>query len=233
MKTKPKVPGNSAPDSTAPRASQLRDGLAATLASADSGTAQTVQNLKLVHQARVSQLNRTAAALKKQLGPDDPTVKAAEAAAKAGSLKVAHITAIHQQIATPTPEVSSTGWALQGRVYSSTLHPATALTVFLVDAQHAWQRQYGFAYTDSNGYFLINYPGSTDPASGATDSAPQLFLEIVNKSAKPIYLSTEPFQPTQGSTTYKTITLPAGEHPIGDPPPEIREIAIPTTKRKR
>jgi len=211
--------------SSSPTADQLNEAVTAGLTSADSTSTQTVLNLKLVNQARLSQLTRTAVALKAQYGADNASVIAAEAAVTARQAAIARISIVHQQVATPAPQVTPTGWALQGRVFSSSLEPAERYTVFLVDATKIFQRQYGFAYTDSTGYFLINYGG--DPAGTPTQPATQLYLEIANANALPVYLSTTAFVPTIGSATYQNITLPAGEQPIGDPPDSIREVAIP------
>ena len=197
--------------------------LNAALAAADSSAAQAVQTLKLVHQARVSQLTRSAAALKAQYGASDPKVITAEAAVTAGAATVARISMASQQTATPAPAVAAAGWALQGRVYNAQLQPVAGLTVFLVDNQKAYQEQYGFAYTDGTGYFLINYA----PPAGAAATAITLYVEIANQKGEPIYLGTAAFQPAAGSTSYQNITLPAGEKPLGDPPPEIRRIALP------
>jgi len=203
---------------------QIRETTAAALASADAGSSQTLLNLKMVHHARLSQLKRTADTLKKQLGPDDPSVKAAEAAVKVVSAKVARISVVHQQLDTPTPQVAANGWALHGRVYSSDLKPHTKYTVFLVDSQKTYQEAYGFAYTDDTGYFLFN-------VAGAKDTAP-LFLAMTNTKGEPVYLSTTPFQPALGSVTYQNITLPSGAQPLGDPPQAIRDVALPSRKNK-
>ena len=207
-----------------PTPDQVRETTAAALASADAGSSQTILNLKMVHHARLSQLKRTAATLKKQLGPDDPSVKAAEAAVKVGSAKVARISVVHQQLDTPPPQVAADGWALHGRVYSSDLKPHAKYTVFLVDSQKTYQEAYGFAYTDDTGYFLFNVAGAKD--------TPPLFLAMTNTKGEPVYLSTTPFQPTPGSVTYQNITLPSGVQPLGDPPPAIRDIALPSRKSK-
>ena len=147
-------------NSPTPTPDQIRATTAAALASADTGSAQTILNLKMVHNARLTQLQRTADALKKQLGPDDPSVKAAETAVQAGSAKVARISVVHQELDTAPPQVAEDGWALHGRVYSSELKPHAKYTVFLVDAQKAYQEGYGFAYTDETGYFLVNVTGA-------------------------------------------------------------------------
>jgi hypothetical protein len=215
-------------DTPKPSPDQLRAAVTATVGTADAGGSQSIHNLTLVHSARLSQLKRTTATLKQQYGADDPNVKAAEAAVKTGTARVASLAAVHQQASTPAPQVSATGWALQGRVFNSTLQPVQQLTVFLVDASKTFQRDYGFAYTDSSGYFLINFAGTTDTQ---TSASPQLYVEIANAAGKPIYLGADVFSPTPGSTTYQNITLPAGEHPIGNPPPNIRGGAIPTGKK--
>ena len=81
------------------------------------------------------------------------------------------------------------------------------------------------------------HPGEEDqqsePAQPATQTSFPLFVEIANANAQPVYLSKTAFQPTLGAATYQNITLPAGEPPIGDPPPEIRAIALPLAGRKR
>jgi hypothetical protein len=204
-------------------AQQATAALTSTLADADSSAASTTQNLKLVHQAKTSQLTRTAAVLKAQYGASDARTVAAEAAVTAANATIARMGVASQQAATPAPTVAATGWALQGRVYDAQLQPAAQLTVFLVDAAKAYQSQYGFAYTDATGYFLINYA----PPAGQAAQTPPLYVEIADAKAEPVYLATTPFQPVAGSTTYQNISLAAGKKPLGDPPAEIRKIALP------
>jgi len=220
---------DTAPGSTSttarPTIDQLNEAVTGALGSADTSSTQTILNLKRVNQARLSQLTRTAVALKAQYGADNARVVAAEAAVSARQAAVNRISVVHQQVGTLAPQVSATGWALQGRVFSSTLEPAERYTVFLVDATKIFQQQYGFAYTDSTGYFLINYPG--DPAGTPSQSPPQLYLEIANANAQPVYLATAAFSPAPGSATYQNVTLPVGEQPIGDPPDPIRGVALP------
>ena len=207
-----------------PNPDQIREATAATLASADAGSAETLLNLKMVHNARLSQLKRTADTLKKQLGPDDLSVKAAEAAVNVASAKVARISVVHQELDTPPPQVAAAGWALHGRVYNADLKPLAKYTVFLVDSQKTYQEAYGFAYTDDTGYFLFNVAGAK--------TTPPLFLAITNTKGEPVYLSATPFQPAPGSVTYQNITLPSGVQPLGDPPQAIRDVALPSRKSK-
>ncbi|HTC76412.1 MAG TPA: hypothetical protein VK684_12605 [Edaphobacter sp.] len=202
-----------------PTPDQISETTAAALASADAGSSQTVLNLQMVHHARLSQLKRNADALKKQLGSDDPTVKEAEAAVKVGSAKIARISVVHQELDTPTPQVAADGWTLHGRVYSSDLKPHAKFTVFFVDTQKTYQEAFGFTYTDNTGYFLFNVAGAK--------TTPPLFLAMTNTKGEPIYLSATPFQPAPSSVTYQNITLPSGAQPLGDPPPAIRDVALP------
>jgi hypothetical protein len=218
------------------------------LAAADDVAAQRVQTLAWVHQARAAQLSRSAARLKAQHGPDDPGVKSAEAAAAAADATAAQVAVVHHQVTTADPQVAANGWALHGRVFDAQLAPASGYTVFLVDSAKNYQQAYGFAYTDPTGYFLLNYLGTAGAsagtpagASGQTPSeaapqaaaTPELFVEVVDTKARPVFLSTTAFQPVIGSATYQNVVLPAGQRPIGDPPPEIRQVAIPNATKKR
>jgi hypothetical protein len=123
------------------------------------------------------------------------------------------------------------GWALYGHVFDAQLAPVSAYTVFLVDDRNAWQSVYGFACTAADGSFQLSFQDSSPQGSAKSPAAPQLFVEIVNDKALPVYLSTTPFQPKAGAATYQDITLPTGAPIIGDPPAEIRAIAIPDTSQ--
>jgi hypothetical protein len=214
------------------------------LTTADAVATQSVADLKLVHQARVAQLTRTAAFLNAKFGAGDPRTKAAQDAVAGEKVTVARVSMVHKQVSTAAPQVTATGWALYGRVFNAEIQPVTRYTVFLVDAQKRYQQSYGFAYTDDTGYFLINYPGpgvvkppTVKPPAGTTTAkaeaaASQLFVEVVDANAQPVYLSATAFQPAIGKATYQNIVLPAGGKPIGDPPPEIRDVALPKQKGK-
>ncbi len=211
-------------------ATQAAGQLKAALTSADSRVGQGVQTLELVHRARLASATRTANAMQAQYGADDPRVKTAQAAVTARRTTIGRISLVRLQFSAPQVEVSANGWALQGRVVDAQMNPAARYTVFLVDAKKTYQQQYGFTYTDDTGYFLINYSGEMPapaPVASSQAAAPQLFIEVVDTSANPVYLSTAAFQPASGSTTFQNIVLPAGDQPIGDPPEAIRKVAIP------
>ncbi len=219
----------------------LKAQIAGGLTSADWVATQSVADLKLVHQARVAQLTRTAAFLTAKYGAGDPRAKNAQDAVAVEKVTVARVSMVHQQVSTSAPQVTANGWALYGRVFNAQMQPVTGYTVFLVDAQKSYQQAYGFAYTDKTGYFLINWPGpraAKPPASSTTANtetsaaAPQLFVEVANANAQPVYLSASAVQPAIGKAAYLNIVLPAGEKPIGDPPPEIRDVALPRQKKK-
>jgi hypothetical protein len=224
-------------DSGTPDASQLGSEITTTLATADTTAAQRIQDLQWVHQARVSQLTRTAAALKAQYGGNDAGVKSAEAAVAAANLTASRVGMARRQAATVEPQVSASGWALHGRVFDAQLQPVSGFTVFLVDASKTYQQAYGFAYTEDTGYFLLNYRGpdaatKANPANSAkAAAAPDLFVEVADANARPVYLSTTPFQPMPGTASYHNITLTPGNESIGDPPAQIRKVAIPKSKK--
>jgi len=231
--------GASAPNATA--TGNLGSDLTMALSSADSTSAQRLQHLSLVHQARLSGLTRTAASLTAQYGASSPQATAAETAVTGAKATIARVAIVTQQLTTPAPQVASTGWALNGRVFDAEKKPVSGYSVFLVDAQNAYQSAYGFAYTDDTGYFLLSFAGTPaapqtktkDQPTGqsADETSPQLFVQITNSKRQPIYLSTTAFQPTIGTATYQNFLLPAGEKPIGDPPAAVRKGALPPAKK--
>ena len=222
------APGTNAPaaDATTSDATEVSAELKTTLSTADSSAKQSLQTLQQVHQARLSQVNRAAASLQAKYGATDPRVASVQATVAASNATIGRLTNLNQQLSTPAPQVAATGWALQGRVFNSASKPIAKLTVFLVDEQKAYQSQYGFAYTDSTGYFLLNYAG----AAGQPQTATPLFLEVATRDRKALFLSTTPFQPVLGSATYQNIKLPAGAQPLGEPPQAIQNVAFPSQK---
>lgn len=201
--------------------------LKSALTTADTTVVQGIQNLQSVHQARLAQANRTVAALKAQYGADDPRVKTAEAAVAATTTTIGRISMVQQQLVVPAVQVAPAGWALQGRALDSNLQPLTRFTVFLVDANKDFLKQYGFAYTDALGNFMLNYAGD---AKGA--ATPPLFIEVVDTQAKPVYLSPMQFVPIPGAASFQNIVLAPGNQPIGDPTDAIRSVAMPGTNVK-
>jgi hypothetical protein len=140
---------------------------------------------------------------------------------------------VHQQITTADPSVAPDGWALHGRVFNADMKPVAGFTVFLVDAAKAYQKAYGFAYTDESGYFLLNYAGPGELSKGRAavndTGAAELFVEIGDLKARPVYAGTRPFTPAPGAAVYQNIVL-SGTEPLGAPPAGAKRAA---PKRKR
>jgi hypothetical protein len=225
----------SATDESAIR--NVAETISTALASNDEQSTHQLQTLALVHQARLSQLTRNAAAVAAGFGKASPQAAAAEALVSATQATIARIGVVNRQLATPTPAVPSGSWVLHGRVYDEQGVPVGGQTVFLVDKQGAYQREYGFAYTDDTGYFALTAERTPAQEEAAGDSAaaaqpgPELYLEVANERRQPVYLSSKPFQPTVGAATYVNTHLAAGRKPIGDPPRVIRTSAFPTARR--
>jgi hypothetical protein len=221
-------------DTDTPDASQLGAEVNTALTTADATATERILELQRVHQARVSQLKRTAAALKAQYGASDAGVKAAEANVAAAAATASVVAMAQRQAATPDPQVSVNGWAVHGQVVDTEGQPISGFTVFLVDASKTYQQPYGFAYTDAGGYFLLNYAGadaSTQDKSAKAVSNPDLFVAIANAKGKVVYLNTARVQPTLDAATYLNIVFPAGNQPIADLPPQIRGVAVPPKEK--
>ena len=186
--------------------------------------------MQSIQKARASVLTRVAAQATAQYGADSSQAKQAQAALTATDNSIARIAILHQQLTTQAPQASPNGWVLQGRVFNAQLQPVSGYTVFVVDTSKTYQQAYGFAYTDDTGYFVLNYSGATQGvlAPGQAATTPQLFVEVANAKAQPVYLANTAFQPAAGSVSYQNIILPAGEQPIGDPPETVRKTALPT-----
>jgi hypothetical protein len=152
------TPEKSATTSSA-TANQAAPPPAAVTTDADTRTAGGVAALGLVQQARLSRLNRDAAAAVATYGQGSSQAAAAQAAVAAALTAGSRLAIQHQQFTTPPPKVAAAGWALHGRVYDSNLNPLASYTVFLVDSQNNYLSDYGFSYTDATGYFLISYDG--------------------------------------------------------------------------
>ncbi len=209
-------------------ASQAAEQIKTTLTTADSHVNQGIQTLGLVHQARLSQASRTVAALTAQYGASDPRVKVAQASVTATQTTIARVSMVKQQLAAPAVQVAKTGWALQGYVLDAQNNPMAKFTVFLVDANHEFLKQYGFSYSDDQGYFLLSYAGdSAQAGTGQAPTTPQIFIAAVNADAMPVYLSSTAFQPVLGTTTFQNIIVPAGGQTLGDPTSAIRAVAFP------
>jgi hypothetical protein len=211
---------------------KIKPDIAAALTAADGVATSNLHVVSLVHKARLAQLTRTAAKTTARYGASSKQATAAQAAVTKEKMMVSHVAMISQQASTPAPQVAAAGWALYGRVYTADSQPASAYCVFLVDAEKAYQAAYGFSYTDATGYFLINFvgtPAQTPAPATTAQSPPQLFVEVANASGLPVYLATTAFKPAVGVATYQNVVLPAGGQPIGDPPADIRKVALPPT----
>lgn len=248
------VPSYTAAD-TAPTdaESQIDKAAPVLLAGADTISASALQQLSQVQQARAARLTRTANVAVAQFGANSPQAANAQASVAATKVTAARLAVAGQQVSTAAPTVAADGWALQGRVYDSNLSPLAGYSVFLADSQKNYLSTFGFAYTDSTGYFLINYaPAASSSASSPSTPAPEagaaapeagaaapvagaaapaasspMFLEVADTSANPVYLSSTAFVPVQGQAVYQTITLPAGGTELGDPPATVRAVALP------
>ena len=124
---------------------------------------------------------------------------------------------VGQQLATLKGQVAKSGWALYGRVFDARLQPMANFAVFLTDAQKDFQSQFGVAYTDFTGCFVLNCAGGANTQAPGVLAA--LFVSVANTGGLPVYYGSTPFLPVLGTATYQNITLPAGANPIGSPTP--------------
>lgn len=205
-----------------PDVSNLRASLTEAFAQADEAAAGRVQQLQKVYQARASQFARIAADVKTQPGGNEADVTRAEAAVSSATAVSSQLGLVHRQVATPEPTVPAQGWVLHGRVFSAVsdteLLPVSGFTVYLVDAAKTYRQSSGFAYTDESGYFLLKHEGDADKPR-----AIELFVQVADLKARPVYVSATAFDPVSGRATYQNIILREGSAPLGEPPADVRK----------
>jgi hypothetical protein len=205
-------------------AAQLESGVQTLLSEADARQTAALNTLSFVQQARVSRVTRAASA----------TTSSAVEAAKTAAARSA---VAQQQASTPAPQVAAKGWALHGRVYDNNLKPLARYSVYLADSQKTYLSAYGVDYTDSTGYFLLTHDGvdanTGTSKSSAPSAAPELYLQVADRKAMPVYASATAFTPTLGAATYQVVTLTDGDTPIGNPPAQVRATVIPPAKKAK
>jgi hypothetical protein len=218
----------------------VTDTISTALDASDEQTAQRLETLGLVHQARVAQLTRYATLVNAHYGAGSPQSTEAQAAVTASQTVAARTEVVSRQLNTAPPAIPAGGWLLHGRVYDAQASAVAKQTVFLVDAQRAFQPAYGFAYTDDTGYFVLTAQATTavtegeggeaDPSAPATP--PELYVEVTNEKRQPVYLGSSPLEPAAATAAYVNIYLAPGGKSIGAPPRALRGSALPKAPRK-
>jgi len=162
----------------------------------DAQAAQQLTGLAQIRQARINQLQRQVAPLIAQKGAADAQVVSLQQSIQSQQSLVSALAVVRAKASTPAPTVPANGWVIYGYVRNQNLQPAARLTVTLTNQQKVWQHQYGYAFTDANGYFSLDY------ASPAAAPSPTPALTAVQPAA------TTP-APTVGTTTGPAIAQPA------------------------
>ncbi|WP_213956952.1 hypothetical protein [Variovorax sp. dw_954] len=215
----------------------------------DAAALDRIDSLVRVQQARLAHQQRSATDAVARLGAQSAPASASQALVAATATAVGRLQMVQQQIATPAPSVPANGWVLHGRVYDASFSPRIRQTVYLVDDQNRYVGAHGYAYTDQSGYFLLRQTGPDDGQDVADDagsprvtasrsrrkdaapaSSDDLFVAVADMNAQPVHLASSPFMPSPGKASYRSIVLAPGGKPIGDPPDEVRAVAIPPIK---
>lgn len=193
-------------------ASETAKRMVPTLAGAHGGASRAVEMLAKVHEARLSSGLLTPAALKSQLKAGDP-----------------------RMVAAPAVKVAEGEWAPQGRVVDAQMQPVVSFTVFLVDVNKDYVREYSFA---CKGMRAVSRSAWTQAAVGPSNTnagasgTPALFVEVEGAKGTPVYMSSTPFAPTIGASTYLTNVRSAGGQLIVRPPLKIPRVEMPSDAKK-
>ena len=203
-------------------ANTVNENLKTTVIGADAAVQQGWNGAALVHKARLAQQQRYAANLASEYGAQDARVTAAQAKVASTQLSLGRLTGAYQRAVAPAPAITADEWALRLAIYDANAQPLAALTVFFVDGDKIWLKQYGFAYTDQTGQCVLK---GAMPA----DAVAAMYIEIANAAGLPIYLDSSSFVPVKGQVSHQNITL-TSQTPLGDPPQPIRIEGLPEKK---
>jgi hypothetical protein len=224
----PAPPPAPPPNPTATTADTLKTVPQAML-QADSTSASGLQLLSQMHQARLAQVTRIAATISKQPA-NSAQATAAQAAVTSAQATLAQVAILKQRVTAQAPVPQATGWAVYGAVYNSSKAPVQGYSVYLVDSTNTYQSAYGIAYTQADGSYQFTYAGP--PAGQTAPAATPLYLQVGNASGEPIYSSKTAFAPSTGLASYRAVTLPVGEKPLGVLPTVLRSVTLPPEEKK-
>jgi hypothetical protein len=190
---------------------------------ADQLRADELGRLAGVRRAREASLKREEARLAKKHAAGHPrrAYIAGRLAANAGFVRDLDLEASRAR--TDIPKVAPNGWAVHGYVRDKDLKPVAGLTVALYDGRANWVEQFGYACTDSNGYFRIE-----TQEVGAVDGP--LYLRVLTGQAAHLYADKSPLTPLGGALEYREIILAEGAQACAPPTTSPRDpVAAPGT----
>ncbi len=156
MKTNP-------PDPNSITLKQAQATFAGQLDTLDPQRAEGLAGLTRARTAKAAMLARDQRRATQKYGADDPRV-AALAAQQTINGKLRTEVAYRAALAAiPIPTIETNGYTFHGNVLDAQRAPQAGLTVALYDPKGAWIRQLGFACTDAQGYFRLDYQESPSP----------------------------------------------------------------------
>ena len=160
----------------------------------DAQATQQLTNLAQIRQARINQLQRQVAPLIAQKGAADTQVVSLQKSIQSQQSLVSALAVVRAKASTPAPTVSANGWVIYGYVRDQNLQPAARLTVTLTNQQKVWQHQYGYSFTDANGYFSLDYtPPAAAPSPTPAPTAPTPAPTVGTTTAPAIALTAATF----------------------------------------
>jgi hypothetical protein len=187
------------------------------VANIDAQTEQQLKGLGQIRQARINQLQRQATALSAQKGATDPEVVSLQKSIQTQLALVSVLGVVGYQASTPAPTAPANGWILYGFVRDQNLQPAPKLTVYLVNEAKEWLRNYGYAFTDATGYFILSYAPDASIDKERAPTSESVYLEVSSQARQPLYIDSSAFTLAVGAAQYREVVL-SGQGVLGSPP---------------
>ncbi len=187
----------------------------------DTSRSAGLEDLVRVRAAKFNGVARDRDRLATQLGAEDPRVVALD---RSLALHNDTLAGFRSEIALSSidpPRVDQRGWAIHGSVYDTARSPLPGLTVALYQ-RNTWVRDFGYACTDDNGYFVLTV---ADAVAAAEDA---LSLRLL-RSEDIVHTDPRPVAVRPGQVEYREIIVDEAPDTCG--PPVKATAPPPSTSR--
>ena len=173
-----------------------------------------LEGLHKMRRVKEKSQQRELARLSQKLGADHPRVVALQQKATVNQVLIRNLELECDRAQIEMPIADDKTWILHGFVRDQEFKKGLSnLTVALYSQKGEWIESLGFACTNKKGYFkLIATPNPK------TLQRMQVFIRVLDRQRKPLYIGQQPLTPALGQVDYREIFITS--EPTVCPPPE-------------
>jgi hypothetical protein len=197
------------------------------LAGADLVRLQGMQGLNRLRRAKSTVVAREKKRLTKKLGPKDPRVLNLELKEKVNRQMILDLDLETDRAKTDVSGFDEEAWNIYGYVRDSSQQTQPDLTIAIYDEKGRWLREFGYACTDQQGAFSIQYPPKGTPAKDISETK-KLFLHVTDKGHNLLFKDKTPLFFGIGKLDFRDITLPSDWVPCTPPESAADDSEVPS-----